>query len=510
MSLITEIRVLSNRPVIRCLALAILFTASTRFEPLSSAVLDPDLWWHLRGGDTIVAQHTVPHHGVFTQHAERPWVEYSWGFEVIASRFYHWFGLMGLVSLRLSLEAVITAILFVILRRGLHSFWQALPLTGLGMWAIHHCLGMQPMLTSIVLFTFELALIFEARRRGTVRPLFLLPLIFLFWANLHIQFVYGLVVLALLAVARVIRNSLPSRWSSEIQPQQDLPLAPLLGVTVLSILATLVGPYSWHLYAVLFDYIRSSVPYSVISELQALSFRAPAHFILVLIIAAGFFALGWRRSRDPFTVSLLVICTLVGLRMTRDSWLACLPALAIIADRGPISLTGCSEERRGRTRLRAFSFAAATAGATALMFLLVAWDSKTNNISLSRTVANYFPTAACAYVRDHSLPGPIYNDMNWGGFLIWALPEQPVAIDNRTDLYGDELLSRSYLVQQGFADWKADPELNAARVVLLNRRVPLASLLIHDPRFHLVYSDPQAIVLTRDDAFVSVSRPVLP
>ena len=59
-----EIRALADRPVIRCLALVVLFTMWTRFEPLASAVLDPDLWWHLRGGDAVFFQHVVPHHGV--------------------------------------------------------------------------------------------------------------------------------------------------------------------------------------------------------------------------------------------------------------------------------------------------------------------------------------------------------------------------------------------------------------------------------------------------------------
>ncbi|MCU1270465.1 MAG: hypothetical protein JWN74_1759 [Acidobacteriaceae bacterium] len=134
--------------MLRCLALAVLFTGSIRIAPLSSTVLDADIWWHLRGGDAIVAQHAVPHHGVFSQYAERPWVEYSWGFEVLASCFYHWFGLMGLVVLRATLQVIISAALFVILLRGLRSFWQAWALTVFGMWAIHHCFGMQPMLIS--------------------------------------------------------------------------------------------------------------------------------------------------------------------------------------------------------------------------------------------------------------------------------------------------------------------------------------------------------------------------
>ena len=493
MSVGSEMRALLDRPVLRCLALVILFTASARLEPLSSAVLDFDIWWHLRDGNSIVAEHAVPRQGLFTQYANHSWVDYSWGSEVIMSRFYHWFGLMGLVILRSALEVAIAAILFLLLRRELRSFWQALPLTAVGLWAIHHCLGMQPMLFSIVMFTIELALIFEARRRNTIGPLLWLPLLFLVWANLHIQFVYGLFVLLLFAAVRLARATLTEDWSARLQPERDLPLFRLLGVAAVSALATLVGPYSWRLYAVIFNYVRSSAPYMIITELQALNFRVPAHFVLVLIVAAAFFVLGWRRSRDPFKLALLTVCTIVGFRMTRDSWFCCLPALAIIADREPSAI----REVNGKF-LRRLSFAAATAGLTIVTFMLVAFDSKTTNASLGRVVAGYFPANASAFLQSNLSQSRIYNDMNWGGFLIWALPDTPVAIDNRPDLYGDERLSRFYLVQQGALDWRTDPDLNVARVVLLNRRIPLAKLLARDERFHLVYEDPLAVVFTRD------------
>jgi hypothetical protein len=502
MKLGSEIRAVSERPVIRCLALLILFAMWTRFEPLSTAVLDPDLWWHLRGGDAIIAQHAVPHHAVFTRHTERAWVEYSWGFEVIASRFYHWFGLMGLVNLRFLLEVIVSATLFVIGWRGLDSFWQALGLTVAGMWGIHHCLTLQPMLASIVMFTFEIALIFEARRRNTMRPLYVLPFMFLVWANLHIQFVYGIAILLLLSGVSLMRAALPSNWASRLEPDEDLPLIPVSFITVSSVLATLVGPYSWHLYGVLLGYIQSSAPYTIITELRALSFRYPEHFGLALVLFAGFFALGWRRSRDPFKLILLTACTLIGLRMTRDSWVACVPAMAIIADRRMFS----PGERAGRTVPRKIAFAAITAVATVLMFTMIEWDSKLSNSSLSRVVAENFPADACNFIRAHSLSGPLYNDMDWGGFLIWALPDVPVAIDNRTDLYGDDILSRFYFVRVGLRDWKADPDLDSARLVLLNRSLPLANLLAQDPHFRLLYQDRLAAVFSHDVTGTNVSR----
>jgi hypothetical protein len=416
------------------------------------------------------------------------------------SRFHHWFGLMGLVALRSLLEIAITLVLFLMLLRGLCSFWQAVLLTAVGMWAIHHCLGMQPMLISILMFTIELALIFEARRRKVIGPLLWSPLLFLLWANLHIQFIYGLFVLLLFTAATWAARILPGTWASKPQAAETFPRVPLLSVAAASILATLVGPYSWRLYAVIFRYVRSSAPYMIISELQALNFRVPEHFVLVLIVAAAFFVLGWRRSRDPFKLALLVICTLVGFRMTRDSWFCALPALAVIGDRDPADIKIKEETVR---RLRKCAFAIVTAFVTIAVFALLSWDSKTNNATLARAVAAYFPVNASAFVQAHWSEPRMYNDMDWGGFLIWALPDSPVAIDNRPDLYGDETLTRFYLMQQGLLDWSTDPDLNAAQVVLLKRQTPLSKLLAGDMRFHLVYEDPLAVVFSRDTSLFS-------
>ncbi len=483
----------SKRPVIRGLALLILLTWSTQLAPMASAIFDLDLWWHLRDGDAIVAQRAVPLHGVFSQFVSHPWAAYSWGFEVIVSRFYHWFGLVGLVGLRSGLEVAITFFLFVILRRASGSFWKAWALTVAGMWAMHHCMGLRPALTSILMFTMEVGLIVEARRRGNVGLLFLIPFLFLAWANLHVQFIYGLFVLGLLVTVCILRSNLPKSWSASLEPEQELPVSSLVAVAGLSVMATLMGPYTWHLYAVILNLVRSPAMYGMIVELQAMNFRATEHFIVLLIVAAAFFILGWQRSRDPFKLALLVACTLVAFRTQRDSWFVCIPALAIISDRKL-----ATAEEVVISRGRAWAFAAATALATALVFLLVAWDSKVNNDSLQRALAGYFPVRACNFIRTTTLPGPIYNNLNWGGFIIWSLPGYPVAIDGRTDLYGDEVLSRFYRVEQGSPEWRSDPSLQATRLVLLDRRTQLAALLYHDPRYRVAYEDALAVVFWRN------------
>jgi hypothetical protein len=80
--------------------------------------------------------------------------------------------------------------------------------------------------------------------------------------------------------------------------------------------------------------------------------------------------------------------------------------------------------------------------------------------------------------------------------LIWYLPNYPVAVDGRTDLYGDEIEMMMYKSVSG--DYASDPYLKEARLVLLRRETPLATMLTADPRFRLVYADRLAVVLARN------------
>jgi hypothetical protein len=91
----------------------------------------------------------------------------------------------------------------------------------------------------------------------------------------------------------------------------------------------------------------------------------------------------------------------------------------------------------------------------------------------------------------------MYNAFDWGGFLIWYMPDYPVAIDGRTDLYGDEIGRRFFDTGSGDDSYLTDPYLNESGVVLLQREMPLAALLQGDQRFQKIYEDRLAVVFVR-------------
>ena len=70
-------------------------------------------------------------------------------------------------------------------------------------------------------------------------------------------------------------------------------------------------------------------------------------------------------------------------------------------------------------------------------------------------VAARFPVQAAAYVRDHGCEGPLFNDFNWGGYLIWQLyPTYRVSIDGRMAVYGPARFAEHVTITELRPGWR--------------------------------------------------------
>jgi len=108
---------------------------------------------------------------------------------------------------------------------------------------------------------------------------------------------------------------------------------------------------------------------------------------------------------------------------------------------------------------------------------------------LESGVAEVFPVEAAKLVRERGYPGPLFNDFDWGGYLVWSLPDHPVLVDGRTNLHGDERLTRLGATWAGVSGWRDDPDSQPRALVIANAATPLAELLEKDDRFERVYVD---------------------
>lgn len=492
MTFVDELTELARLRWLRLLALAALltFVGAVSFQ-LKFSVIDLDVWWHLKVGDWVIQHAAFPHHGILSRSAaSRSWAAYSWGYEVLLSRFYSWFGLVGIGLYGTLLTLIVAFSIYWMVRRLSGNFWFSILLAVLGCYSFLFLMMPRPVFFSIALLCVTLTLLLQAQRDGDVRQLYWLPLIFLLWANLHIQFIYGLAVVGLFVVA-----NLAERWAARFGMfSASIAESRLSGRTLLvilggCILAPFISPYSYHLYGIIFAYSQSQLIYTIIKELQPLGFRAYENYAELLLAGAAFFAIAWRRRIDLFKLALMVMAAVVAFRTMRDSWFMSVAAVACIADKE----TEAAQRDEPETPLE---LAGVFLTIAILLFILAPGLDFTFR-GMDRTITGMFPVEAVNFVHQNRIPGPLYNNFDWGGFLTWYMSDYPVVIDGRTDLYGDQLDQLLLSTQNGDASYRDNPYLNQAGVVLLRRRDGLTAALQLDPRFHKVYEDQISTVFVR-------------
>jgi hypothetical protein len=496
-SLAQELRGLLQRRLIQVMVLTGLLTGvAARAMFLKFSVLDLDIWWHIKVGDWIIEHHAFPHTGILSRTAaDRPWAAYSWGYELLLSRAYAWFGLVGVGIFGTLLTIGVAYSVYWMVRTVSGKFWVACALATISCSAFLFSLMPRPVFLSMVFYAVTLTLILESQRDGRVQRLYWLPLLFLVWANCHIQFVYGLFVVGLFAGVHALQGFGGYLGiKTDFALASKLPAGKLLVIFAACVLATCIGPYTYHLYPIVFSYAGSTFPYAFIREFRALSFRAGSHYVELLLAGAAFFALGRQKRVDLFKLALLGATSVVAFRTMRDSWFLCIAAAACIAD-------SWREEARSRDIEcepgETVFERAGMALALALLLYLIAINTNFNTRGLDDAMSSEFPVRAVNFLRQHPQRGPLYNTFDWGGFLTWYMPDYPVAIDGRTDLYGDALDFLFFNSEKGDPSYVTDPYLNEAGVVLLDRSKPLATILSGDQRFQKIYEDRLAVVFVR-------------
>jgi hypothetical protein len=459
-----------------------------------ASVQDPDIWWHIRTGDWILEHHTVPRYAIFSQHLEHPWTAYSWLFEVVVAGVQHRFGLPGIPGFLICLQVLLSLTFLLAMRHLARSFWWAWFISVLAIYAFY-VNPLRSLLFTLLFFTIELVLIFEAERRADDKLLYWTAPLFLLWANVHIQFVYGLFVLGLYVGTRIIAV-VAQKWlpcdSRETSPRR------LLVMLAAAFAASCIGPNWYYPFKEALGYAVHTAQYGFIQEMMAMNFRRPEHFVELILLIAACYVVGRSRGRDLFRPLLLLVTALVAFRSLRDAWFVSMAAGFVLAEAVGQAQLPTSTEFDGRRRTRlltSLEFGLAAVTAIVLSFGMSIRQGMSAPALMS-IIDQIYPIRATEFVRDSHLQGPMYNSFNWGGFLIFNLREQPVSMDPRVNAYSDELTTRAINTVSAIR-WQEDPDLARANFVLLERSSALASALESDPRYRVAYKDHLSVVFVR-------------
>lgn len=489
--------------------LLLLLAAPALFIFHQQCISDPDVWWHLRTGQWILHQHAMPVVDPFSDLNKAPWMAYSWAFELLLYSLYMHWGLLGILIYTSSMVAVITAAIYRFFSRLQPDFTKAVLLTLAATVGLSRLYTPRPWLLTVLFFVLEIDILFATYREDQARrnkwQLLWLPLIFAVWANIHIQFINGLIVLLLGAVIPALR-SIVARRSPSSAPAGDgwvRQTKERLAVFAICVIATLFNPYGWKVYLAAWQLASQAGVLNKINELQAMPFRDGGDYLVLSIAIAAAIAYVWKRRFDLFEGGLLAISIVISFRSQRDVWMVVIVGLGVLAEALSSRESIDSEAPSGKM------FATAQLSiVTVLALAIVSCAGRAmgiDNRRLETRLEASMPVKAIEFARNHRYSGPLYNTYTWGGILIWDL-RLPVSLDGRAALYGDQVIDRSVATWGGRPGWEKDPELARSNLVLAPVDEPLAQLLMLSPDFHLAYRDKVAAVFVRDISRQSLSE----
>lgn len=366
------------------------------FISFSFISLDPDFGWHLRMGQ-LISSSGIPATDPFSYTmASFPFVDHEWLTNVLIKFLYafvgKWglalvFGVLATISILLGLKAKINPI-----------FRYSLIILAVA--AVLPFAGVRPQVES----WFFLALLLRKRWR------YFLPVFFMLWANLHGGFVVGLVVLTVMTGVKSLRLR-----KLEI---------PDLFIVIASWLATLINPYGIRLWGeVAMQLTDTNLRWTIQEWTPSL-----------LVVNYGFLFLATLTSilifkfRKKFLWEELVIYysfLIAAISSVRHIPLWVVISLPLVVK----GFTALEQEITpvplGLVRLQK------TLMITFFISLIIGLVQVFPILKSPLNESSFYPAKAVSYLKTNLPEGNVFSDYNWGGYLIWKLPEKKVFVDGR-------------------------------------------------------------------------------
>ena len=392
-----------------------------------------DLFWHLASGRWILEHGALPRTDPFRFTSQGvPWVDHEWLFQVVIAGLERMWGLPSLVVGLAVLVVALAAMLFTSLRRA------GAPLAGAVFVVLVAVIGargrffLRPELASLFLLPLSISLLQSFRRTGSRVPALILPALVVLWVNFH----PGALLAPVVTAAYLVGTRLPGG-------KRPLPLGWVLGLPAVTALALLANPYGAGVF---------TVPFGIAEALRGLPgtnpewlpvWKEPEPFLFFFCGVAALLGLAAvaavkARRLDPATglvALLLAILASTGLRHQGLFFVgAAFFAGEILAD--------LSRLRDPHQEERPFAKLLVPLACLLAAFWCVLPPSRGPlrprqgafrpgfGIEPGR-----FPEKAVDDLAKRQGVGNLYNDVAFGGYLLWRLyPPRQVFIDARNEV----------------------------------------------------------------------------
>lgn len=460
-------------------------------RPLS----DGDFWWHLKTGEYIVKNLSIPRTDFYSFTVPgRQWVAHEWLSEVIFYLIYSRFGFNALIFIFTLLT--VAAFWVVFKRSQSHPFIKGIGVL-LAVWSIIPTIGVRPRTFTLLFAGIYLAVLHGFVREKKTKHIWWLAPLMVLWVNLHAGYLIGLVLIGVTIVGVAL-----DAWAAGEKLASHWPrIKTLVLVFLACLLAVNLNPQGPRIFVFPFEFFLSPVQQDQIIDWLSPDFHQPELLPLLLLMLLTIAALALSPKRVRPSELLLFLSTLYAtLKSNRHMAIFALIAAPLFADYLQHWLqttrfgktSGESDTPPSKRRLVLINIV--------LLVPLIACLFKLKSVIYSPPTQERVgvPLNAVAYVKENGITGNTFIDPNiWGGYLIWEVPSNPVYIDGRIDMYGDQFVKDFLEIVRGTASWQEPFEKYGVRVAIVSPGSVLRLQLEQSPQWQQVYRDDMATVFQR-------------
>lgn len=436
---------------------------------MASRIIVIDLAYHIRAGEHFLSTGSILRTDTFSfVDPGQAWLNQQWGAQVVFAAMYRLGGFATIAFARAAVMAALATFLYLSCRaRGADRRTSAV-LTSLGTLLALNALGVRPQLFGLLLFSMALWVL--VTRTEHPRRLWSLPPIMLLWANVHGSFLFFVPILALALLESGLRR------------RDDLRRLLLVGgVSLLATFVTPFGPDAWRYVLelttnpVVRDRVTEWAPLTIRDPLGAMFFASAGAVVFVLVKRAA-----WVTWSDLLWLTTFF---LVGITAVRSAaWWGYV---------APVVLAGIVPRAKPEsTRGSAVANAGFLLAIVAAAVLLLPWWSGAR--------LAFAPQGLVIGARQVTAPGArMIVHQTYASWFELALPDRPVFVDSRIELYPEDVWDDYEAVIDGRADWPNIADRWRAEVIVAKRSWEAVPFLRVHPSWRLVFENDDGLIFVR-------------
>lgn len=493
------------------IAIVILF-AALFYSYLSRPLWDYDFWWHISTGRYIVETGHLPDNDPFSYTSalsenKNLYPDYEalvlknyWLAQVIFYEVYKTFGDTGIIILRSSILILVMLSVFWSLRKASVRYYIIFPLLFFTYYTTMSFIGERPVLFTI-LFSVIVFLLLDAFRQSRARTIFLLIPIMLLWANLHGGVIIGVAIIGISIIGETFDITL-KRVSYTKRELFVFYSATILSLAVSAInpngLDTFIVPLSPEFRAFTKDIQEyQSVFILYWNRIRSIDIGYIALVILFPIILA-------LRARKMALSHILLLSGLLIVSITALRFLVFYVVIgALILGREANQLIeGLLQSGKSKRLQWLPGFFAVTILLSSVVYLK--GELNFDRVRFEKATKFSVPQGAVDFIERERIPGNIFNDFGFGGYLTWRLyPWKKNFVDTRS-------LNRTAVVEYGWI-WDATESIRNKK--LPEGKTPLWKRLLDHYEVNFIFLDtigvqgsvpPLLLILLEDSTWAPV------